>query len=138
MNTMVNKILLNKRFIREVFLYGIIGGTSSLMDSGIYYILTRHLFMNELISNFISVNIGITLSFILNTFINFKKTDKMVQRAISFYSVGYLGLLVSMFILYCGINIFNINDLIIKIISIFIVAAFQFVLNKVITYGKIK
>ncbi|UTC82358.1 hypothetical protein HGJ18_03755 [Treponema denticola] len=37
----------------------------------LFYFLGRHL--NIYISNFICVNIGITISFLLNTFINFKK-----------------------------------------------------------------
>ncbi len=138
MKNVIKKILSNKRLIREILLYGIIGCTSSLLDSFFYYIFTRNLQLNEFISNFISVNIGITISFILNTFINFQKTNKILKRALSFYSVGYAGLVVSMIILYCGIHLFNLNDMAVKIVSIFIVAAFQFVLNKIITYGKIK
>jgi len=126
------------KLVREVLLYGIIGGSSSLMDSLFYYFFTRHLNLSEFASNFLSVNIGITIGFVLNTFINFKKTDKIIKRALSFYTVGYIGLLVSMIILYCGIHIFSINDMFVKLTSIFIVAAFQFVLNKVVTYGKIK
>lgn len=138
MKTVLKNILSNKKLIREIFLYCVIGFTSSLMDSFFYFIFTRHLYFNEFISNFISVNIGITISFILNTFINFRKTNKIFKRAFSFYSVGYLGLIISMFILYCGISILDIYDMAVKIISIFIVAAFQYILNKIITYGKIK
>lgn len=138
MNIIIKKILINRKLVREVLLYGIIGGSSSLMDSLFYYFFTRHLNFSEFASNFFSVNIGITISFVLNTFINFKITNKIIKRALSFYTVGYIGLLVSMIILYCGIHIFSINDMFVKLTSIFIVAAFQFVLNKVVTYGKIK
>ena len=48
--------------------------------------------------------------------------------------VGYCGLALSMLIVYLGGNVFHIGELITKVISIFIVAAFQFVLNKLITF----
>lgn len=124
--------------LKEIFLYGMIGGVSSLIDSGFYYIFTRNFSLNELQANFISVNIGITISFLLNTFYNFRKTNKIRTRALSFYAVGYFGLVLSTLFLYVGVQIFEANDLVVKIISIFIVAAVQFILNKLITYGQIK
>lgn len=134
----MNKLLKNKKLVKEIMFYGIIGGASSLMDSVVYYILTRSITFGEFFSNFISVNIGITISFLLNTFLNFKKSDKLFKRAVSFYTVGYFGLGLSMLILYIGVHLLEMNDMIVKLCSIFIVAAFQFVLNKLVTYGKIK
>ncbi len=133
----MNELLKNKKLLKEIVLYGIIGGTSSLMDSVVYYVLTRSLTFSEFVSNFISVNIGITISFLLNTFINFKKSDKLFKRAVSFYTVGYFGLGLSMLILYIGVHLLEMSDMVVKLGSIFIVAAFQFVLNKLVTYGKI-
>lgn len=133
----MKELLKNKKLLKEIMFYGIIGGTSSLMDSVVYYILTRSITFGEFFSNFISVNIGITISFLLNTFINFKKSDKLFKRAVSFYTVGYFGLGLSMLILYIGVQLLEMNDMIVKLGSIFIVAAFQFVLNKLVTYGKI-
>lgn len=134
----MNELLKNKKLLKEIMLYCIIGGTSSIIDSVVYYILTRSVTFDEFLSNFISVNIGITISFLLNTFINFKKSDKLFKRAVSFYTVGYFGLGLSMLILYIGVHSLEMNDMIVKLGSIFIVAAFQFVLNKLVTYGKIK
>jgi putative flippase GtrA len=124
--------------LREMFLYGVIGIISAASDSGLYYLLTRHVLLQVLVANFISVNVGITISFLLNTYINFKKTNKIGKRAISFYTVGYAGLLLSTLLLIVGVNYLKINDFAVKIVSIFIVAVFQYVLNKIITYGKIK
>ena len=39
-----------------------------------------------------------------------------------------------MVIVYLGGNVFHIDELITKLISIFIVSAFQFVLNKLVTF----
>ena len=125
----------HKNLFREMFLYGIIGGISALADTLVFYFL--HQVLNIYASNFISINIGITLSFFLNTFLNFKMTDKLLKRAISFYMVGYTGLLLSMVSLFVGVDWLNIDEMPVKICSIFIVAAFQFTLNKLITYRRI-
>ena len=138
----MNRMLQNKikyySLIREIFLYGVIGVISAASDSSLYYVLTRFGLLNVLVENFISVNVGITISFLLNTYVNFRKTSKIKKRAISFYSVGYAGLGLSTFLLWVGVHYLNLNDFVVKIASIFIVAAFQYVLNKFVTYGKIK
>ena len=67
---MIQKIkeLFEKRpILREIFLYGLIGGTSAGLDFILTIVLT-HLGLNALISNIIGVVSGITLSFFLNTF----------------------------------------------------------------------
>lgn len=134
----MSKLFGKHTLLREMFLYGIIGLLAAGSDSGLYYLFTRTFLLNEFLANFFSINIGITISFCLNTYVNFKKTNSMPKRALSFYSIGYAGLGLSTLLLYVGTQFLNINDFIVKIISVFIVAAFQYVLNKFITYGKIK
>jgi putative flippase GtrA len=129
--------IINKHgvLLKQMVLYGLIGTLSAAIDSSLF-ILLRYLHVEIFLSNFISVNAGITCSFFLNTYINFKMTDKLLKRALSFYAVGYLGLLLSMGILLVFATELKFNEIIVKIISVFVVAAFQFVLNKLITYRK--
>lgn len=121
-----------KIFLKEIVLYGIIGIFSSTIDSIVFYYLSQRINIYE--SNIISINIGITLSFLLNTFLNFGVKDNLLKRAVRFISVGYSGMILSMIILFIGSNIYNFEEMSVKIFSIFIVAAFQFVLNKIITF----
>ena len=131
----MKKIWYQNPIIKEAFLYGIIGGTSALLDS-LSFILFRQFNIQMYIANFISINLGITLSFFLNTYFNFKKKDKLVKRALRFYVVGYIGLAISTLFLYIFVDLMYFNETIIKLISIVIVAAVQFILNKIFTYGK--
>ncbi len=126
----------SKRYLvmKEFFLYGIIGGASATLDS-VSYLFFRHLGGLMYLSNFISINLGITLSFLLNTYYNFKKTDFLLKRAISFYSIGYGGLLISMLLLWLGNNIFKMKEMLVKLGSVLIVAVIQFILNKIISFG---
>ena len=57
-----------------------------------------------------------------------------MNRGLKFFIIGYCGLVLSMVIVYIGENVFYIDELITKLISIFIVSAFQFVLNKLVTF----
>ena len=122
-----------KVLIKQLISYGIIGGISSGLVFCVYVVLT-HVGLNELIANLISVNIGIACSFIFNSVITFKMTDKKLKRCAKFFLVGYCGLGLSTLILFIGTKIFLANEIIVKLISVFIVALFQFVLNKLITF----
>lgn len=134
---MIRKVVKRFPILKEMFFYGLIGGTSALLDTLSYVAFTRCFGWEGLISNFLSVNIGITVSFFLNSYITFKKTDQILKRALSFFCVGYLGLLLSTGMLYLGVQVLGYHDLVVKLVSVFVVAAFQFVLNKLITYGKV-
>lgn len=129
------KVLEKYPIIKEMFLYGIIGVLSSTIDSLFFILLTKVNFM-ELIANFISVNIGITVSFFLNTYCNFKQKNNLGKKAISFFGVGYIGLAISTLIIYIFITKLRYNAVIVKIVSVIIVAMIQFILNKVFTYKK--
>lgn len=131
---MIKNLIKKYPIIREMFLYGIIGGTSSMIDA-ILFVLLRKIGLHIYLSNFISINVGITISFVLNTFFNFKKKDNIKKRAFSFFSIGYVGLLISLLIMYVFVTKMHCNEVIVKLFSIVFVAMVQFVLNKLITYG---
>lgn len=128
-------IQLYRRF-RELILYGIIGGLCASLDFITYTILC--LFLQYLVANIISVHIGIFCSFILNRQYNFKIKDKTFYRFKLFYLVGLTGLVVSEVLIYFFVDICGINHLVSKIITVFVSALLQFILNKYITFKKIK
>ncbi len=121
--------------IKEILLYGIIGATSAALDA-ISFTLLRNVNLNFYLANFISINLGITLSFFLNTYFNFKKKDKVVKRAARFYFVGYIGLVLSMVIMHVFVKMMGFDETIVKLLSIVFVAVTQFILNKIFTFGK--
>lgn len=124
------------KLFRQIFFYGVIGLTSAGIDSALYYILTRQLGFPIMGTNFFTVNVGITLSFFLNTFFNFKTKDNLKKRAMTFFLVGYAGLALSMSILYVLGVVLKYNDINVKISSILFVAVLQFLLNKFFTFKK--
>lgn len=122
------------KLFREMFLYGIIGLFSATMDTLSFMLLSKGVNVPIMLANFLGVNLGIFISFYLNTYINFRKTDELKIRAFKFFCVGYLGLLISTVIMYAGINIMKAEQLYVKVFSVIIVAAIQYILNKFITF----
>lgn len=127
----VNKIF--KKF-RTLILYGLIGGLSSSIDFIVYSLLVSYVGLNYILSNSISVLIGIITSFTLNRKYNFKVKDKKYRRFIIFLCVGLCGMIISNLILYLCIDILSLHELISKLLSIVLVVIVQFIINKYITF----
>lgn len=125
----------DKKLIKQITFYGVIGVISAISDFLIFYFLGTSFQINEYISNVISTHCGIALSFTLNSKYNFKKTDKILRRALIFYLIGLFGLLLSSALLMLG-NTLQLPINFTKFLSIFIVAAVQFIFNKFVTFGR--
>jgi putative flippase GtrA len=119
---------------RIFFTYVLIGTIATLLDMVILYLLSDVLLINYVISNFISVFGGISLSFFLNSKYNFKKTDKIAIKFMYFASVCIIGMLVGSTIfvfLYENLAIFKFIS---KAISVIIAGILQFLFNKNVTF----
>ena len=125
---------INKLLIRQIILYGIIGGGSAFLDFLLFTLMYKQFGLNKYFVNGISVHTGIAMSFILNRKFNFKKTDRVLSRAISFYLTGLFGLALSQGLLWLG-GFFLFPVIMVKFMSIFIVAVIQFVINKLVTFN---
>lgn len=119
---------------RNLILYGMIGSFTSFLDFCVFTCLCHYFGIHYLVSNCISVFIGISTSFLLNRAYNFKVKNQVVRRFGVFLSVGIMGLMLSNIILWVGINLMCYNDVLVKISSIILVVGIQFLLNKFITF----
>ena len=117
---------------RELVLYGIIGGLCASLDFGVYTLLS--IWIPFLWANIISVHCGIICSFVLNRNFNFKVKDNTGRRFLSFYLVGLAGLGLSELLLYIMTERLGWHYILVKLLTVVIVALFQFVLNKLITF----
>lgn len=122
-----------KKF-RNIILYGIIGCFSSGLDFAIYSLLVQIIGIQYIVSNCISVLVGITTSFLLNRNYNFKVKDNTQKRFFIFLTVGIAGMILSNLILYLCIDIYGMNKIFSKLLSIVLVVSFQFIINKYVTF----
>ena len=132
---MGNSILaiLQKERWRQLILYGIIGSFSAFLDFLVYTALVS-MGLFYIHANCISVLVGIGSSFLLNRHYNFKVKDAVFRRFLIFLIIGLAGLLLSNLVLYGCIEWMGLDKLVSKLLSIILVALFQFVLNKYITF----
>ena len=131
-----NSIMTNSKLLRQLISYGIIGCISSGTDAILFAFLVYSVGAPELAVNIFTVCVGITISFFLNRRFTFKMKDHTARRYARFFAVGMCGLLLSELIIWAG-NAANIETIITKLVSIIIVAIFQFVLNKTISFKEI-
>ena len=122
-------------FLRQAFLYGVIGACSSGLDAALFALLCGPLAWNPYLANILTVHCGIFCSFLLNRRFNFKMTDRTLRRFLMFYATGLFGLLLSQGILWVD-SLVSGHIMAVKILSIFVVAAVQFLLNRTFAFGK--
>lgn len=117
---------------RNLILYGIIGAICASIDFGVYSLLS--LWIPYLVANIISVHCGIFCSFYLNRNYNFKVKDNTGKRFLSFYLVGLAGLGLSELLLFVLADKMGWHYIAAKLLTVVVVALFQFVLNKFVTF----
>ncbi len=119
---------------REFVVYCLIGGSGVALDCILFTTLVYGGEWHYQIANILSVSCGIFNNFFWNAFFNFKRTDHLWLRFLSFYSVGLIGLSISAGLLWLLIEFLAWNELLAKLTIIFIVTIVQFTLNKLITF----
>lgn len=125
----------------EVWNYLIFGVLGTIVSIGSYEIC-RKLGAEIIVSNVISWIIAVTFMYVTNKFFVFKsKTEnykKLIKEIISFFEARIFTLLVETLILYLGVYILHIDDLITKIVAQIVVIILNYVLSKLIIFKKKK
>lgn len=115
-------------------LYSIIGVGALVIDVAVYAALTLGLDWHPLLAHSISTPVAAVFSFLANSHGNFKVTDRPFLRFFSFAVVAGIGYLVSALIIGVGIDVFALDPLVAKAISLPVVLVLQFWLNTRITF----
>lgn len=121
------------KLFRQIIIYAFFGGFGAIIDIVGFKIFSTQFHIYYLVANVMSALCGLVVSFLLNTYFNFKAKTEKLKRFITFITIGMSGIVVSTIVLWTLSFIIK-DKLISKVISSFIVAAYQFVLNKLITY----
>ena len=133
---MINLFLTLLKKYRELAVYCMIGCTGATLDFLVYAALTSYVGLHYQIANFIGVTFGIVNNFIWNFYFNFKVCNHFFLRLASFYGVGMIGCALSAGCLWLFIEKLELNTLIAKLGTIFLVTIVQFCLNKFITFKR--
>ena len=117
--------------------YSFFGGIGASCDFLTFYVL-NHLGIILIIANTLAICLGIGISFALNSKYTFKQSSYGPLYLIKFFVVGLLGLLLSTVFLKVGSEQFHHSLQSLKIVSLPLVAAFQFTFNRLWTFRKIQ
>jgi putative flippase GtrA len=121
----------------EFVKFAILGVFNTMIDFGIYTLLTRHTAFfdyhkpTKYLANAISFLIATTFSFYANRTWTFGRTDKpSMGEAARFYTTTLSGLLINSGVLFIGNQIFSINDLLAKVFSTIFSTIWNFTFKK--------
>lgn len=124
-----------KYFVESKMLaYLFIGGIAASIDLGTFVFLYELVGLTAVISHSVSVPISAIFSFLCNAFFNFRKTDLLLFRSISFLTVVVLGYLLGVAIIIFVGDILQLDGTIGKLVSLPFVFLFQFYLNSKVSF----
>ena len=118
----------------KILAYLFIGGIAATIDLGIFIFMYERVGLTAVISHSISVPISAIFSFLCNAFFNFRKTDLLLFRSISFLTVIGLGYLLGIAIIIFVGDILQLGGTIGKLVSLPFVFLFQFYLNSKVSF----
>ncbi len=118
----------------EFLRFALVGGFNTVLDFGIYIGLTRIFSFWQkyyLGANLISLIIATTSSFLLNKHFTFRNTSKEVGRQyVKFWLVALVYIGIVQVILFIGIDLFQIHDVLTKVIATVIGMFWNFFAHK--------
>jgi len=127
-----NFLLQRKQFL----LYCIIGFSGVGLDFSLYSLLIKFKLLDYQAANAFGYASGTLLSFILNAKFNFRVTDKLALRLISFFGVAFLGWLVSAALLNLLIGHYGFDKYLSKFATLVVVVLLQYNLNRRLSFRK--
>jgi len=138
----MNKLLSLYKKYEEIINYLIIGGLTTLVSLGTYYLCVLT-FLNpndklELqIANVISWIFAVTFAYFTNRIFVFKsKNQKKLKEALSFYSSRLLTLLLDSGLMFLFVSMLHFNDKIVKLLVQFIIIVANYILSKLFVFKK--
>ena len=129
---MKNLLLQKKQFL----IYCLIGFSGVGLDFCVYSLLIKTRLLDYQAANAVGYASGTLLSFVLNAKFNFRVTDKIALRLLSFFGVAFIGWLVSAATLHVLIENFSWDKYLAKAATLFVVVMLQYNLNRLVSFRK--
>lgn len=124
----------------EIINYLIVGVLTTLVSIIIYWVFTKLFHVNYMISNIISWIGSVSFAYITNKKFVFKsKCDSekdVFIEVYQFFKYRVFSLVIDIFLMYLFVEVFNIDDMIAKVIVQFIVIALNYIFSKLFVFKK--
>ena len=123
----------SEKLLLQIFKFIIVGGTATLLDWAVYYVLYNFLHINPLIANILSFTVSVIYNYIasVNWVFDVNKNKSKVAMLVEFLVLSVIGLLISELLLWIGIDKLGLNEMLVKIGATIIVMIFNFITRKI-------
>lgn len=136
----IKKVYLLYMKYKEVILYLVFGGLTTLVNIVGYILLSRGLRMDTMPANGIALALSILFAYVTNKLFVFEsKTDSLAAAArefCSFIACRLVTMAVDMLIMYVTVDVLGWFDVVMKLLANIIVIALNFVFSKLIIFRK--
>ena len=134
------KELFNK--YKEVINYLIFGVLTTIVNYVSYLILAKVFNVNYLASTVISQIISIIFAYVTNKLFVFESkttnTKELIKEMVSFFGFRGISLLLDMAFMYIFVDVLNLNDAIMKLVSNVLIVIANYVFSKLFVFKKEK
>ena len=131
------KKILEKKIIKQILKFGVVGGLAFVIDYALLYLLTEFLNIHYLVSSIISFSVSVIFNYILRikwVFDVNKKQD--VKEFIIFIVLSIIGLGINSLIMYIMVDLMNVYYMASKIVATAVVMVYNFITRKIFIEGK--
>ncbi len=140
MKQLYDKCMELYRKYKETILYLVFGGLTTLINIVTYWLLTKPLGIDFMVSNAIAWAVSVLFAFVTNKLFVFESKGLnaalVVKELVLFVGARLFSGALDMGIMYLFIDILHFNDLLIKVLSNVIVIIVNYVLSKLIIFKK--
>ncbi len=118
--------------------YMLFGGVTTVINFGVYSFCTRFLGWNVVDSNIPAFIISVFFAFVTNKqFVFRNKSESKVhatKQLVRFFTIRVATLIIDTVILYVFVTNFGINDLLVKVVSNFIVVVLNYIFSRFVVF----
>lgn len=127
--------ILHRRGVRQFVKFGIVGVSSTIIDWGIYLLLTRIFGVFYLMAKILSFGVAVLNSYIWNRRWTFRSNDPAkLRQFIKFLTISIVGVVLNTLIMFIAVDKFKLHDIFGLFLATAIVMIWNFLANKFYTF----
>ncbi len=127
--------LIHRRGVRQFVKFGIVGASSTIIDWGIYLLLTRIFGLFYLMAKILSFGVAVLNSYIWNRRWTFRSNDpRKLKQFIKFLTISMVGLVLNSTIMFIAVSKIKLHDIYGLVLATAIVLIWNFLANKYYTF----
>lgn len=124
--------MMSKDLIKQILRFLVVGGTATVIDYSIFAILTQFLNIHYLVAQVISFTISLMFNYVASTKWVFNANKQNKKQIIIFVVLSVIGLGINSLLLFIGVDLMSIHELIAKLFATAIVMIYNFITRKLI------